>query len=155
MSFWARSPPFTDKNQPSLCLAEVSVEIRCQLNPLPFPLPRVGLPPFLFLSALQRTFDSCSSDQLLIFRIERASSWGQGTAARGILVTVGFSLVLLGPSFKSQRCRELVQGRANIKGLRPCRWHCQLRGHLKWQPLLSHVQVASLGSACRWQRAPR
>lgn len=92
------------------------MEIRCQLNPSPFPLPRVGVSLFLFLSALQRTFDSYSSDQLLIFRNECASSWGQGTPARGIPVTAGFSLVLLGPSFKSRGCRELVQRRANIKG---------------------------------------
>lgn len=100
MSFWARSPPFAAENQPSPCRVEVSVEIRCRLNPLPFPLPRVAVSPFRFLSALQRTFASCSSDQLLIFRNECASSWGQGAAARRIPVTVGFSLVLLGPSLK-------------------------------------------------------
>lgn len=113
MSFWARSPPFTAENQLSLCLVKVSVEVRCQPNPLPFPLPRVGVSPFLFLSAFQRTFDSCSSDRLLIFRNECASSWGQGTAARGIPVTAGFSLVLPGLSFQSQGCRVLVQRRAS------------------------------------------
>lgn len=67
----------------------------------------------------------------------------QGTAARGILVAVDFSPVLLGPSFKSQRCRGLVQRRASVLVETPA--SC---GHLRGQPPLSHGQDTSLG-LCR------
>lgn len=49
---------------------------------------------------------------------------GQGKAARGIPVTVGFSLVLLGPSFKRHRCRGGWSGKSQHQ-----------RPQFSWKPL--------------------